>query len=109
MHRFTGNSARGQAHQHNGHVLGNITYNIAAERQQDDSDTGSNKALSLSTRIVRPLDARFDGDEQAIVVWLKDNNLRVSKLMKRTCRFDTLASVKTRCTYDLNSGRCIAD
>lgn len=78
MHRFAGISADGHARVHNG----DITYNIASKQRQDDSDTEPDKALTLSPRVVRPLDARFGGDEQAIIVWLKKNNLRVSKFKR---------------------------
>lgn len=61
---------------HNGSVHGGQTNNYTIVHCDDNA---KDEAIVPAIESVRSIDARFDGDERALAVWLKRNNLPVSK------------------------------
>ena len=64
--------------QHNGAVYGGQTNHYTLV-QRPGEDVREEAIVPLPSS-VRSLDARFDGDERAIAIWLKRNNLHVLKV-----------------------------
>lgn len=62
--------------QHNGSVHGGQTNNYTFLSSGDD---GQEELVVPSASSVRPIDAKFDGDAHATAIWLRKNNLHVSK------------------------------
>ncbi|KAI5361855.1 Putative ankyrin repeat-containing domain superfamily [Septoria linicola] len=95
---------RDGSRQHVGDVHGGQTnnYHIA------HSDHEAQDALIIpQAELVRPIDARFDGDELAIAIWLKKNNLPVVKHKNYKCPsiIDLISPYSVRGTYGRLSAR----